>query len=243
MDKRFPDGFNCDGCYLNGVNTWANDHPGLFPHTDEPGIEATTQAVEEITGLPINYHVVIDLKGFQDLVDAVGGVTIKVGERIPIGGVGAPITGWIDPGRQHLDGFETLWYARSRATSDDYSRMARQKCLLNAMLHQLDPKTVVTNFGDIAAAGKQVISTSIPSSQLATFVNLAMKTKALPVATVSFVPPAVDTGDPDYAQIRTMVSQAVDKAEAKDAGTPTPGPRRNSARSDANDSSDLATSC
>jgi len=243
MDKRFPDGFNCDGCYLNGVNTWANDHPGLFPHTDEPGIEATTQAVEEITGLPINYHVVIDLKGFQDLVDAVGGVTIKVGERIPIGGVGAPITGWIDPGRQHLDGFETLWYARSRATSDDYSRMARQKCLLNAMLHQLDPKTVVTNFGDIAAAGKQVISTSIPSSQLATFVNLAMKTKALPVATVSFVPPAVDTGDPDYAQIRTMVSQAVDKAEAKDAGTPTPGLRRNSARSDANDSSDLATSC
>ncbi|MBA2716718.1 MAG: LCP family protein, partial [Propionibacteriales bacterium] len=170
-------------------------------------------------------------------------VTIKVGERIPIGGVGAPITGWIEPGRQHLDGFETLWYARSRATSDDYSRMARQKCVLNAMLQQLDPKTVVTNFGDIAAAGKQIISTSIPSSQLATLVNLAMKTRSLPVATVSFVPPAIDTGDPDYAQIRTMVSQALDKAEAKDAGTPMSGPRRHHGRSDANDSSDLATSC
>ena len=61
-----------------------------------------------------------------------------------------PITGWIEPGHQQLDGFETLWYARSRATSDDYSRMARQKCVMNAMLHQLDPTTVLTNFGAIA---------------------------------------------------------------------------------------------
>jgi len=122
-------------------------------------------------------------------------VTIKVSGRIPIGKTG-DITGWIEPGTRHLDGFDTLWYARSRATSDVCSRMTRQKCVMSAMLHQLNPKTVITNFGDIAAAGNRVISTSIPASELGTFVGLALKAKSLPISTVSFVLPRIDKGDP-----------------------------------------------
>ena len=252
MHKQFPHGFTCEGCYLNAVNTWANDHPDLFPHDKNPGITATRQAVEAITGLHINYYALIDLKGFQDLVDAVGGVTVQVHDRIPIGGVGGPITGWIDPGRRHLDGYQTLWYSRSRATSDDYSRMARQKCVMSAMLHQLSPTKVLAHFGAIAKAGKQIISTSIPASELDTFVNLSMKAKDLPVATVSFVPPQIDTGDPDFAKIRRMVSDAIAASQAKDdAAGAKAGPgngkhhRHHSAgaKRDANDSSDLASAC
>lgn len=255
MHKQFPHGFNCEGCYLNAVNTWANDHPDLFPHDKTPGITATTQAVEQITGLSINYYALIDLKGFQDLVDAVGGVTVNVNERIPIGGVGGPITDWIEPGRQHLNGFQTLWYSRSRATSDDYSRMARQKCVMNAMLHQLSPTRVLTNFGRIAKAGQQIISTSIPASELDTFVNLSLKTKNLPVATVSFVPPRINTGDPDFDLIRTMVSDAIAASQAKDehtngstarsAGHTAAGTKKKhrSVPRTANDSSDLSGSC
>lgn len=241
MHDQFPNGFDCDGCYLNGVNTWATDNPELFPHTKEPGIEATTEAVEEITGLSINYYALIDLKGFQDLVDAVGGVTIDVHERIPIGGVGGDITGWIEPGKQKLDGYQTLWYARSRATSDDYSRMARQKCVMNAMLHQLDAKTVLANFSDIAKAGKQIISTSVPASELATFINLSLKSRSLPVSSVSFVPPAINTGDPDWDLIRSMVTDAIDKSEARDAGEKPAGSGKK--HRDANDSGDLNKSC
>ncbi|MGI8434878.1 MAG: LCP family protein [Nocardioidaceae bacterium] len=241
MHAQFPNGFHCDGCYLNGVNTWATDHADLFGRSKDPGIEATTQAVEQITGLTISYFALVDLKGFQDLVDAVGGVTVKVAERIPIGGVGGPISGWIEAGRQHLDGYQTLWYARSRATSDDYSRMARQKCVMNAMLQQLDPRRVVTNFGDIAQAGKQVISTSIPASELDTFVKLALKARTLPLSTVSFVPPKIDTGNPDWALIRSMVADALAASESKDAGTPSsPHKKRHHG---ANSSSDLADSC
>jgi len=247
MDEQFPDGFDCEGCYLNGVNTWGTDHADLFGTSEQPGIDATVSAVEEITGLPINYYVLIDLRGFRELVDAVGGVDLKVTERIPIGGVGGPVTGWIEPGKQHLDGFQTLWFARSRATSNDYSRMARQKCVMNAMLRQLDPQTVVANFGGIASAGKQVISTSIPSGELATFVDLALKTRNLPVSTVSFVPPEIDTGDPDWALIRSMVSDALRSSGVKDGldlrtgrwlpRAERPGPP------DANDSGDLASAC
>ncbi len=246
MDGRFPNGFDCDGCYLNGVNTWANDHAGLFPGVENPGIEATTQAVEEITGLTIGYYALIDLRGFRDLVDATGGVDIAVRERTPIGGVGGPITGWIEPGRQHLDGYETLWYARSRAMSDDYSRMARQKCVMNSMLQQLDPQTVVKNFGEIAAAGKQVISTSIPSSELATFAALAVQARSIPVSSVSFVPPKVNTSNPDWQVVRSMVADALDRSEAKDGldlARALPRESASKRHRDANHSSDLARSC
>ncbi len=249
MRDEFPRGFDCEGCYLNAVNTWANDHAELYPGVDDPGIAATTEAVEEITGLEVNYHVIVDLSGFRRLVDAVGGIDIKVGERIPIGGVGGDITGWIEPGRQHLDGFETLWYARSRATSDDYSRMARQKCVMNAMLQQLDPATVVTQFGDIAAAGKEVIATSIPRGEIATFVQLTLRAKSLPVSSVSFVPPRINTSDPKWRQIRTMVADAIEKSEAKDngsGGTEQQGDDRRGGRkgkTDANVSGDLAGAC
>lgn len=248
LQREFPDGFHCEGCYLNGVYTWAQEHPDRFPGIAEPGVAATTDAVEAVTGLTINYHVIVDLKGFAELVDAAGGVTVTVPERLPIGGVGAPITGWIEPGRQHLDGREALWFARSRATTDDYSRMGRQKCLMNAMLRQLDPATVVRNFGDIAAAGKQVLATSIPAGELDTFVGLARKSRTQPIRSVSFVPPRVSTSSPDYALIRSMVARALDGAPPRTEPKPTSGVRRPAGGSpsrppSANDSPDLGRAC
>lgn len=252
MHKQFPAGFDCDGCYLNAVNTWANDHAELFPGVDNPGVLATTQAVEEITGRPVNYYVEVDLGGFQNLVDALGGIVIDVHQTIPIGGIGHDITGYIRPGKQKLDGAQTLWYSRSRVWSSDYSRMARQKCVMNAMLQQLDPQTVLTKFGAIASAGKQILTTSIPAGEIHTFVGLALKARALPVTTVSFVPPKIDTGDPDFALIKQMVDTAIRKSEA--AGTskasgpgakPPPRGGRDSSQESygANDTSDLASSC
>lgn len=222
MHEEFPRGFNCEGCYLNGVNTWANDHAELFPGVEDPGLFATTDVVEEITGLTINYFVMVDMGGFRSLVDAVGGVTVTVHERIPMAGINAlEVEEWIEPGRQRLDGKHALWYARSRALSDDYSRMGRQKCLMDAMLRQLDPQTVLTRFGSIASAGKQLLATSIPRSELPTFVDLALKARGLPLTTVSFVPPRVNTSDPDFEQLRAMVEDGIERSEAKDDGTST----------------------
>lgn len=215
MAQQFPDGFDCEGCYLNSLSTWAADNPELFTKYDNPGVEATIEAVEGITGLTINYHVMVNLQGFRNLVDAVGGVTMNVRDRIPIGGVGAPVTGYIEPGVQRLDGFETLWFARSRENADDYSRMARQKCVMNAMLEQLSPKVVVTKFEKIARASEDVISTNLPASELGRFVELALKAKSQPLATVSFVPPMVDTAHPDIALIQERVQEAVERSRSR----------------------------
>ncbi len=216
MDEQFPDGYDCGPeCELNSLSTWAADHKGLFKGVENPGVEATVQGVEGITGLEINYFAMVNLQGFERLVDAVGGVTLHVRDRIPIGGIGSPVTGYIKPGKRKLSGFETLWFARSRVEADDYSRMARQKCVMNAMLHQLSPQTVVFNFDKIAKASTALITTDLPQSEVDRFMELALKARSQPVRTVSFVPPMISTGNPDIDLIHDAVQKAIDRSEGK----------------------------
>lgn len=218
MDKEFPDGFDCDGCYLNAVNTWAEENSELFD-TKHPGIDATMGAVEETTGLKLNYYAMVNMDGFENLVDAVGGVTVNVRERTAIDGVGSPISGYIEPGEQHLSGHEALWYARSRALNDDWSRMGRQKCVMNAMVQQLSPRKVVMNMQEIADSGQSMLETSIPRQDLNVFMDLALKTREHPVSSVSLVPPEIDTGDPDYDKIRRMVDDGIAVSEGRPEAT------------------------
>lgn len=215
MHEQFPDGFDAD--YLNGVSTWAEDNAELFPDSDHPGIDATIMAIEGITGLKINYWAMVNLEGFKDLVDAVGGVTLNVRQSIPVGLPQDPFYSHIEPGVQKLDGFETLWFARARYDSDDYSRMARQKCVMNAMLQQISPQTAVRNFQKIAEASSAMISTSIPASEVDTFISLALKARDQKVSTLSLVPPMINTADPDIKLIRAKVAEAIDRAEGDGA--------------------------
>jgi len=211
MDRQFPKGFDVD--YLNGVSTWAGDHTELFKKSKHPGTDATIMAIEGITGLDINYWAMVNLQGFRNLVDAVGGVTLNVRQAIPVGGLGSDVTGYIEPGTRKLTGFETLWYARAREGSDDYSRMARQKCVMNAMLEQISPQSALRNFEKIAKASAEMISTDIPGSEVDRFISLALKAKGQKISTLSLVPPMINTADPDIDLIQREVALAIDKAE------------------------------
>ena len=227
MAEQFPDGYDCGPeCELNSLATWAQDNKALFPGEDNPGVAATIEGVEGITGLKINYYAMVNLQGFRSLVQAVGGLELNVRDRIPIGGVGGPVTGYIEPGVQRLNGFQTLWFARSRESADDYSRMARQKCVMNAMLQQLSPRTVVTKFEDIAAASEQLITTNLPASELGTFAELAMKARSQPISSVSFVPPKINTGNPDIDKIHAMVERAIEKSEGDGGKSKADKPRK-----------------
>ncbi len=218
MHEQFPDGFDAD--YLNGVSTWAGDNTELFPHSDNPGVDATIMAIEGITGLKINYWAMVNLQGFRDLVDAVGGVTLNVRQEIPVGLPQDPFYSHIEPGVQKLDGFETLWFARARYDSDDYSRMARQKCVMNAMLQQISPQSAVRNFASIAKASSAMVSTNIPASEFGHFAELALQARGQRVSSLSLVPPMIDTAHPDIKLIKAKVATAIDRAEGT---APPPG--------------------
>lgn len=229
LHKKFPKGYGCPdhSCMLNAVYTYAMSHKDLYPGVKDPGVQATKEAVEGATGLKINYYAMVDLKGFKALVDAVGGIRVDVNRDIPIGGGHAKLYGYVKKGKnQLLDGRSALWFARSRSDSSDYDRMARQKCVMTAMLKQLDPLTVLTNFNEIAAAGKEIVETDIPPRKIDTMVELALKAKEKPIASVAFVPPVIYPGSPDIAKMHRMVASKIAKSEAKDNPSPSATPEQ-----------------
>ena len=214
------DGCEVDVCLLNSIYTEVElVSPEMYPDAvaqgSEPGIEGMRDAAEGITGLQIQYYALIDMQGFSDLIDALGGVTMTVENRVPMGaghdeeGNEVEITEWIEPGTQVLDGYHALWYARSRYETSDYDRMLRQAQLQEAILHQFNPGNVLAKFQAVAAAGAQVVKTDIPQGMLGYFVDLASKTKELPITRIALVPPEVDPEEPDWEYIRQLVASAV----------------------------------
>jgi LCP family protein required for cell wall assembly len=221
LSAAFPDGFtDNDGGLINGVYKYGHDHPELFPGAADPGAEAMKDAVEGVTGLRPQYYALVDMHGFEELIDALGGVRVDVGTRVPKASVNERRPkAWIEPGLQTLGGADALWFARSRFQTSDYERMARQRCVMSAVMKQVDPQTVLLRFQGIASASEQIVSTDIPQAHVDDFVELALQARGQPVTGVQLVPPAVDTGDPDFAAIRQMVRTAVHPPAPADGGT------------------------
>lgn len=221
-----PDGFHCEGgeCMLNGIYTLGQDNADVYPdHVEDPGIQAMKEAISHSLGMSINYYVMVDMAGFTDLVDAMGGIRVNVHKAVPIGGVTHPVTGHIGPGQNlHLDGFEALWLARSRHGSSDYERMVRQKCVMNAMVQQLDPVNVATKFVDLSRAGANVVSTDIGPGHVAELADLGLKAKDLPLTSINFVPPLVVAADPDFDLIRERVASTLAESRTLDDADPQP---------------------
>jgi len=226
MLAEYPDGYGTDGCdvdvcLINSIYTEVElYHPELYPDAlangSNPGIEGMRDAVEGLLGIQIQYYVLIDMQGFADLIDALGGITIDVSERLPVtdevdenGQPYDPDTSWIEPGVQLMNGDTALAYARIRAGTTDYARMERQRQVQEAIIQQFEPANILTKFQAVAQAGSQVVSTDIPQAMLGPFVDLASKSRSLDIATLELVPPDVDPDDPDLAYVRQLVSSAL----------------------------------
>jgi LCP family protein required for cell wall assembly len=215
----YPDGFQqCDvsACKLNSIYTEAElRHQDLYPNAaaegTSAGIEAMKEAAEGVTGLTIQYYVLIDMEGFAQLIDALGGVEVTVEERLPIGGDEQlnGVVEWIEPGAQRLDGYHAQWYARSRHSTSDWDRMQRQNTLIEAILTQFTPGNVLTKFEAIANAGTKIVKTDIPQGMLSYYVDLASKTREQPIGSIELTPPTVDPDDPDFSSIRSLIADAL----------------------------------
>ncbi|RRD35743.1 LytR family transcriptional regulator [Leucobacter sp. OH2974_COT-288] len=227
----YPEGFGAiDGC--NTGRCWLNSLfsegeiflPELYPdataHGSSPGIEATKDGVAGSTGLDIHFYVLLNMEGFQELIDALGGVEINVTEPLPIGGdeFGNGVEGYVEPGLRRLSGYEALWYARSRYGSErgDYDRMERQRELQAAILAQMDPRNVLLRFEAILQSGTHVAETDVPNNMIGTLTDLALRAKQHEPVRVELSPPEIITEAPDYDRIREMVREAIVQASGSD---------------------------
>ena len=226
LAEAYPDGFRGpeeDAYYwLSAVYRFVpHEFPEFFAGIPDPGAEAAKLIVGEALGLDISYYVMVNLRGFQYLVDAFGGIDIDVPYRIPIGtkeqwGRCTEPSGWIEPGEnQHLDGYRALWFARARCgpgpVSDDYERMRRQRCVIGAITEQADPMTVLRRYQQLASAAENTMSTDITQDRLSDFAQLALKVQESGgLRSLPFTDDIIEYHDPDYDVIRAYVQESLD---------------------------------
>ena len=92
------------------------------------GIEQTVDALENYTGVPIDHYAIVDFEGFREVIDAMDGVRVDVGQDV------FPEKWHMGEGVQRLGGRKALFYARYRGTAGgDLDRMERQRRLVAAL--------------------------------------------------------------------------------------------------------------
>ncbi|MFC3980869.1 LCP family protein [Streptosporangium jomthongense] len=216
LGRQFPNGFMRElpnGGLLNEVWQYGEEHPEVVQGKDgQRGPRALMEAIGYTLNLRIDYYALINMFGFAHLVDAIGGLKIRVDRDVPWGGLYGT-AGTIRAGYRTLSGEEALWYGRSRVGSDDFSRMSRQRCVIGAFAQQATPSVVLTNFVKIANVAKKMAKTDIPRELLDPLTELALKVKNARITSLQFVPPEFYSGSPDWRKIRAATVRALRQSE------------------------------
>jgi LCP family protein required for cell wall assembly len=232
----YPNGFT-DGSSEPNANYFLNAvyrdvplmHPGVLGRSDNEGADAVKLAVAGALGIRVDYYVLVNLAGFQQLVDAMGGITVNINEPVPIGGntdAHIPPDDYLQPGpNQRLNGFQALWFTRGRYGSTDYHRMERQRCAINAIVEEASPITMLKRYTKLARASKEIVRTDIPRKLLHAFVDLADKVKGKPIKSVGFeLSGEFNPNDPDFDYVHAAVQAALDPPRrAASSGSTTQG--------------------
>lgn len=214
----YPDGLRVSGI-LNTVYTFGVQRPDRFPGIDS-GATAVAELATEITGIGIDYFVMVDMLSFVDIVDALGGVTMYVPEAVydeqyetdpsQPPGIYFPV------GYHDFDGSDALAYVRTRRYSSDYSRMARQRCVIAAMADQLDPGKLLRGLPTLIATFEENVDTDIPFSLVPDLIRLLDVVDMDDAVSVGFSPPDwTRSGNvPDIPKIREAVALAIEDPAA-----------------------------
>ena len=203
---------------LVGVDGFGEPLNALYQRRGATGLK---HAISRLLGLRVDYHAMVNLDGFVEMVDALGGVRIAVKERI-VDEVTRPAWGEtkpkidVYPGRTYrFTGRTALAYVRSRKSSSDYRRMARQRCFISALAEQLDVASVLRHFSSLADAVESSVRTDIPLNRAPDLMRLAAGVDSKETLTETFGPPyfAGRRSDrfpyPNVKKVQTAVRDAI----------------------------------
>jgi polyisoprenyl-teichoic acid--peptidoglycan teichoic acid transferase len=181
-----------------------------YPDAPDPAAAAVADALGELLGLPIDHYVMVDMRGFVTLVDALGGVSLDLG-RSPDEGCD-----WssfdVQPLGSELDGAAALELVRERDGTSSADRMGRQRCLLATVAQDLDVATLLWRFGSVAGVIREHVETSIPMDELPNLVALLRHLDRDRIGAVGFARPDHVTagGRPRVEEIRATVQRTLD---------------------------------
>jgi polyisoprenyl-teichoic acid--peptidoglycan teichoic acid transferase len=211
MADRFPNGF---GDLANAVYPYVQNNADMALGFDIEGLSPPAVAMAQSVGysldVRIDDYVFVDMYGFLEVVDALGGVTLDLASTVPlppnIEGAKRPIPTEIGPGRVDLDGTLAIAYARTRYADSDYGRMQRQRELMAALASQTSTAEAIVRLPGVADAMDDMVRTSMARDDFARLVR-ALGSGSAVVESVGLAPPLIQPGNPDYAQISGIVRE------------------------------------
>ncbi|MBY0146318.1 LCP family protein [Neobacillus niacini] len=126
------------------------------------GIEMSIATVENFLNIPIDYYVEINMEGFKDVVDAVNGIDVDNQYAFELDGI------TLEEGPQHLNGTETLAYARMRKQDPrgDIGRGERQREVISKIIQKGKSLSTLTNYDDILDALENNIKTNLTLNEI-----------------------------------------------------------------------------
>ena len=126
------------------------------------GVEMAMDTVEEFLDIPIDYYAKINMEGFKDIVNAVGGVTVNNDFAFTYGGV------TFNEGKISMDGEEALIYSRMRKQDPrgDFGRQARQRQVIQAVIKEGASVSSLWNYGDIFGAIGNNVKTNLTLDEM-----------------------------------------------------------------------------
>lgn len=155
----------------------------VIEETEDPlyAMDVLREQIEEILDVDIHYYAKIDFQGFEDVVDALGGITVTVDEAIyddyypaPAGSDTLYEPFYLAAGTQELDGETALKYVRSRHNTSDFDRAARQQEVLRALKEKATSLGVLTSpskIKDTYEAISRNFETDMSISEMVTLVG------------------------------------------------------------------------
>jgi LCP family protein required for cell wall assembly len=214
LAERYPRGFTD---LANAVYPIVDLRRELAGGGEDAGAQAIKQGIAQLVGMPVHYYVLVDMAGFVDVIDALGGIQLDVRKRVPTPGnpPGSkhPVPPYIEVGEQQMDGTLALAYARSRTADSDYQRMERQRCVLAGIAAAATPRTVATGITDLMTAFGSAVRTDIPRERLPEIAALIERFSAAgglsAVRTLHLAPPLVNPRSWNAVKVRTLVSDIV----------------------------------
>ena len=176
------------------------------------GHKLTQQTVEEFLGIQINNYVVIDFKGFKNLVDAIGGIDIDVEKDMYYEDPYDNLVIDLQKGRQHLDGRTAIQYVRYRDEEGDIGRIKRQQHFMAAIYEKVTSSQIITKMPGLVKELLSMVKTDMPLTDMAKVakaMNTTMKEqKGLNMAMVPGEPVYIDEVSywvPDMTDLRKLM--------------------------------------
>jgi LCP family protein required for cell wall assembly len=215
LHDAFPDGFTD---LANAVFPYVSTRDELMAHYGRNGLQAEAVALAAAIGysldLEIDDYALVNMQGFLEVIDAIGGVDVEIANRLPMPGTipGAkyPLPDTLGPGLVHLDGTLAIGYVRSRSGDSDYQRMGRQRQLLSALGSQVSTTDALRAFGSATGDLENSMRTSLSAGEFSDLLDRLGDNEGIHES-VGLAPPLITPGSPDYPFIQEVVD-AVQRA-------------------------------